>query len=274
MDADTLVDPSYFSEMLKSFESPEVVIVCGRPISVAYNWLTAYRALCYANGHFVYRKAQGRVGMICIAPGCSTMYRSSIFDKLDWMNGTSAEDMYVTIQAYHERLGKIAYAGEAKVYTQTPNTLLGYCKQMFRWYGGTWQVIQKQRVYFRNQLVDWECKLLWTEGFLMAFLRLALPLVALVLPFFVRSPIEMPWYLASALSLVGLVVGSFVMSLPAVCVFAWLERRWDIVRYAPLYQIVWYVDVSFFLMAFWWVIVRRKPVIWRSPARYVETKEA
>src|SRR6185503_17255421 len=101
-----------------------IVAVCGRPISQPYNWLTAYRALNYANGHYVYRRAQGKIGMVAIAPGCATMYRSSVFHKLNWENDTVAEDMFVTIQIYHQNLGQVGYANKAKVYTQTPRTLL------------------------------------------------------------------------------------------------------------------------------------------------------
>lgn len=288
MDADTLVDPTYFTEMLKSFEDPEVVVACGRPISVAYNWLTAYRALCYANGHYVYRKAQGKIGMVCIAPGCSTMYRSTVFDRLDWNNDTVAEDMHVTIQVHHERLGKVAYVVGAKVYTQTPRDLRGYNKQMFRWYTGTWQVIRKQRVYFGNRLVDWECKLLWTEGLVTAILRVVFPVLALLLPLFAEelawlastglvtegtvayySALASPWY-SGLIVFAFLTIGSYLVSLPATFIFAFLERRWDIVKYSPTYPLIRYVDVYFFLRGFWRAMVQNKSIEWFTPTRYAE----
>ena len=288
MDADTLVDASYFTEMLKSFEDPRVVVACGRPISIEHNWLTAYRALCYANGHYVYRKAQGKMGMVCIAPGCATMYRSTIFDRLDWNNDTVAEDMHVTIQVHHERLGKVAYVVGAKVYTQTPRDLRGYNKQMFRWYTGTWQVIRKQRVYFRNQLVDWECKLLWTEGFATAIFRVVIPLLALLLPLFAEKlrwladigvvsdatiayyiALATPWY-SGLQALALLTIGGYVMSLPAIFIFAYLERRWDIVKYSPTYPLIRYVDVYFFLKGFWRAIIQNRTIEWFTPTRYAE----
>ncbi len=288
MDADTLVDEAYFEAMLKSFDDPEVVVACGRPISIKHNWLTAYRALCYANGHYVYRKAQGKIGMVCIAPGCATMYRSTIFDQLDWNNDTVAEDMHVTIQVHHERLGKVAYAVDAKVYTQTPRDLRGYNKQMYRWYTGTWQVIRKQRVYFGNKLVDWECKLLWTEGLITAILRVVFPLLALSLPLFGEKvrwlvsfglvsdgtidyyiALATPWY-SGLLVFAVMTVSSYLVSLPATFIFAFLERRWDIVKYSPTYPIIRYVDVYFFLKGFWRAIVQNRSIEWFTPTRYAE----
>ncbi len=288
MDADTLVDVEYFIWMLESFDDPWVVAACGRPISVRYNWLTAYRALCYANGHYIYRKAQGKLGMVCIAPGCSSMYRTSVFKLLDWRGGTVSEDMDVTIQIHHERLGKIAYVTEAKVYTQTPRTLRDYMKQMLRWYTGTWQVIAKRRVYWGNRRVDWECKLLWSEGVLTAFWRFTMPVMALSLPFIAHKltwlsdiglmsertiqyyiSLSTPWY-SGLLAFAALTGGSFLMSLPSMLIFAWLERRWDIIVYSPTYPFIWYVDVLYFLKGFWRAIIQKGTVKWESPKRYVE----
>jgi len=261
----------------------EVGIVCGRPISQPYNWLTAYRALCYANGHYVYRRAQGKVGMICIAPGCSTMYRSVIFNRLNWKNGTSAEDMYVTIQAYHQGICKIAYANKAKVYTQTPRTLPSYMKQMDRWYGGTWQVIARLRVYWGMMKVDWECKLLWTEGLIMAVFRLVLPFVAILSPLFLKPDASFPWYanlllswitgdpwyLGSLNAVLILMIGGYIGSVPAMLVFAILERRFDIVKYSPLYPMMWYIDAFFFIRAFVKAVILKQDIKWFSPPRYV-----
>lgn len=268
MDADTIVDVGYFTEMLKGFEDEEVVVTCGRPISVAYNWLTAHRALCYANGHYVYRKAQSKIGVVCIAPGCATMYRASIFKKLNWHAGTVAEDMYVTIQIHHEKMGKVAYMGKARVYTQTPRTLSAYCKQMYRWYTGTWEVVRELKVFTGNTKVDWECKLLWTEGMITSIFRLCLPFVLLALPMFFH---ELPWY-SGFIAILGLLVGSYVMSLPSVIIFALLERRSDIVRFSPLFIFIGYVDVFFVLKGFWRAIVQKKSIAWFTPPRYLEKK--
>jgi cellulose synthase/poly-beta-1,6-N-acetylglucosamine synthase-like glycosyltransferase len=289
MDADTLVDQAYFVELLKGFDDPEVVAACGRPISMAYNWLTAYRQLCYANGHYVYRKAQNKVGMITIAPGCATVYRSSIFDKLEWENDTSAEDFYITIQIYHDGLGKVVYMQNAKVYTQTPRTVHDYRKQLLRWFGGTWQVILALKIYWGNRKVDWECKLLWTEGYLSAFTRIGGTLVVAASPFFIEKPTsvprllwwaeeyiltmfswvtDVPWYVGSINALIMMVVGGFIASLPSVLIFALLDRRWDIVKYSPLFLVPRYVDAYVRIEAFVRTVILKKKIGWFSPARY------
>ncbi len=63
------------------------------------------------------------------------------------------------------------------------------------------------------------------------------------------------------------------MSLPATFIFAWLERRWDIIKYVPTYPIIWYVDAFYFLKGFWRAIIQKKSVEWFTPSRYVEAQE-
>ncbi len=265
LDADTLVDVAYFTEILKSFDDQEAVVSCGRPISTPYNWLAAYRGLAYTNGHYVARRAQAKMGAICIAPGCSTTYRSRVFKKLEWGADTVAEDTYITIQVHHDELGKVVYAGEAKVYTQTPRTLYGYMKQKFRWDVGTWQVIRLLRVYWGKKRVDWECKLLWTEGLITATIRLLTTLFLLVSPVF--FPV-LPWY-TGFIAIPLVLIGRYLISLPVVLIFAWLTKRWDIVLYSPTFPLISYIDSCIFLLGFWRAIVQKKSIGWFTPARYI-----
>ena len=78
-----------------------------------------------------------------------------------------------------------------------------------------------------------------------------------------------PWY--SGLEALGLLtIGGYVMSLPATFIFAYLERRWDIVKYSPTYPFIRYVDVFFFLAGFWRAIIQNRTVEWFTPTRYAE----
>lgn len=272
IDADTLVDERYYAEMHHVFrKDQEVMIACGRPIPLRHNWLTEYRALCYANGHYVYRSAQGKYGLITIAPGCSTMYRMSVIPKLDWENGTTAEDMYWTIQVQHQLLGKVAYVGTARVYTQTPRKLMAHCKQRLRWDGGTWQVIRLHKIYKGTMAIDWECKILWTEGLITGTLRMCMPIMLVFAAFYLEEWIRMPWYQGYPLSIVGLYVGGYLLTLPTTIIFTLLMKRWSILLYSPLYMILRDVDAFIFLYSFVKVIILDQKVPWFSPPRYARS---
>ncbi len=246
----------------------QVVIACGRPIPQLYNWLTEYRALCYANGHYVYRSAQTKFGVVAISPGCSTMFRASTFNRLKWDNPTKAEDMYVTIQVHHEHIGRVVYVGNARVYTQTPRTLTGHIKQRLRWDGGTWQVIKAHRVYFGMRAIDWECKFLWTEGLLISVLRMCMPFILIWASVTTQEMTGIPWYFGLPLAIGGLYVGSYLVSLPTMLIFTILMKRWTILKYSPLYMILRDIDHFVFVYAFVLVIILNKDVKWYSPPRY------
>ena len=102
MDADTAVCPGYYYAVRQGFKSPDIVAVCGRPQSLPYNWLTAYRCYSYFMTHSIYRSGQTAMGVITVAPGCST--RTSVFRQLEWSTDTIVEDMHCTIQLHKKSL--------------------------------------------------------------------------------------------------------------------------------------------------------------------------
>ena len=134
LDADSHVAPDYFNEILVRFmEHPDTVLVCGAPHSERHNWLTAYRAFDYAVTLRLYRQGQHRMGVITVAPGCASVYRTRVLHKLQWDSQTLVEDMDLTVQIHRGNLGRIAYSAHAIAYTQDPRTLREYVGQLTRW---------------------------------------------------------------------------------------------------------------------------------------------
>jgi cellulose synthase/poly-beta-1,6-N-acetylglucosamine synthase-like glycosyltransferase len=135
LDADSHVDGNYFLAVIEQFlGDQETVLVCGAPKSERHNWLTAYRALEYAVTLRAYRAGQHKLGVINVAPGCASTYRTNILAKLDWTGGTLVEDMELTVQIHRRSLGSIGYAPDAVAYTQDPRTIREYFGQLT---GGT-----------------------------------------------------------------------------------------------------------------------------------------
>ena len=107
-----------------------------------------------------YRKGQDRLGVITVAPGCASTYKTSIIRSLDWHGGTLVEDMDLTIQIHRQRLGRVRYVREAIVKTQDPRRIGEYVGQLTRWYSGAWQVMRRHRMPFGGQAIDLEFLLL------------------------------------------------------------------------------------------------------------------
>lgn len=253
MDADTMVNSHYFTEVKKGFADKNVAVVCGRPKSVPYNWLTAYRSFVYFLTHFVYRDAQSNMGVINVAPGCAASYRSDVFAQLDWSHDTLVEDMDVTIQVHRKKLGRLIYRPKAEVYTQDPRTLRDYAKQMNRWYTGTWQVGFKHHIFTGWTKLDLEWKLLMGEGLLFATMIALIPLWLCLWPRFVLG---------------GMAFDAFIMSVISI-LCGLLDWRKDVILASPLYVVVRFIDCAVLLSSFWnTVVLRRNQKTWFSVQRY------
>ncbi len=252
MDADTLVDKDYFTAVRNKFTSPDIAVVCGRPLSWRHNWITAYRCWEYYLTHFIYRGGQSNMGVIMVAPGCAATYRSDVFVQLDWSNDTRVEDMDATIQVHRKKLGAICYEPKAVVYTQDPNTIQDFIKQIRRWHGGTWQVVKKYKMFSGTSKIDWEFKLMMGEGVLFSLLFLAAPLWTVLWP-----------------GMVIILVLDVALIVATAAAAAIGDRRIDVLLYSPLFIFLRIIYCSIFLYTFWNVIVQRKQLHgWLKVKRY------
>jgi cellulose synthase/poly-beta-1,6-N-acetylglucosamine synthase-like glycosyltransferase len=254
LDADSHVGAGYFDAVLRAFaDDPQAVLVCGSPRGQAHNYLTAFRTLEYATSLVLYRKGQDRLGVITVAPGCASVYRSSILYRLEWNNGTLVEDMELTIQIHRKRLGRIRFVRDAVVYTQDPRRIREYVGQLTRWYSGTWQVMRLHRLPFGRQRVDAEFGLLIGEGLVYSALVLAVPLLA---------------WLSPTATLRWLLLDQLVSAFGAV-LCAWHLRRPDVLLWFPTFVPLRVIGCMVLVRTFWMEMVRRRTLhTWFSVARY------
>jgi biofilm PGA synthesis N-glycosyltransferase PgaC len=148
LDGDSRVESQFLQAVIKSIdEFPYVALFVGQVKSVKNDHLySAYRAFEYTFSHALSKSAQNNFNVVYVSPGCASIYRSDILNKLEIDNLTLAEDMDLTIQV-HRLGGSVKYIKEAGVLTQDPNNFKDYHKQILRWYRGFWQVIKKHSVF-------------------------------------------------------------------------------------------------------------------------------
>ncbi|MEO5740519.1 MAG: glycosyltransferase family 2 protein [Vicinamibacterales bacterium] len=254
LDADSHVAPQYFTEVLVRFlQDAETVLVCGAPHSESYNWLTAYRAYEYAVTLRLYRQGQHAMGVITVAPGCASVYRTRILPHLDWDSETLVEDMDLTVQVHRQQLGKIAYTPHAVAYTQDPRTLGDYIGQLTRWYRGTWQVMRLRNVPFGRQRIDAEFGVLLAEGLFFALVTMCLPILA--------------WFWPQTVWRWLLIDQAIVLTLAIACALV-LKRR-DILTCFLVFPLLRVVNSAILLQTFWLEVVRRQHTLeWFTVARY------
>ena len=254
MDADTAVCPGYYDAVRESLKDESIVAVCGRPKSLPYNWLTAYRCYSYYMTHTVYRAGQTAMGVITVAPGCSTSFRTSAFKDMQWTTDTIVEDMDCTIQIHKKGLGKITYQPKAVVYTQDPKSLKDYIKQTNRWYTGAWQVGQKHGMMRgRGDKIDWEYRLLLGEALIFGIALTLLPVWIYLIP----RKVEMFVLLNSLL----LILSSFLA--------AYDTKRFDVILFSPVFVFLQTLDLFILLRTFAkTVVLSRHDHAWNHCARY------
>ena len=254
LDADSHVAEGYFDAVQKAFaDDPHAALVCGSPRGQVHNFLTAFRTLEYALSLVLYRKGQDRLGVITVAPGCASVYRSSILGALDWDGGTLVEDMDLTVQIHRKHLGRIRFARDAVVYTQDPRRIREYVGQLTRWYSGTWQVMRLHRLPFGRQRLDAEFALLIGEGLFYSLMVLALPVLACLWP-----STMLRWL---ALDQLVSALGAFLC--------AWHLRRLDVLLWFPTFAPLRVLGCIVFVRTFWREMVRRQTLrTWFSVARY------
>ncbi len=256
-DADTTIDKGYFDVVRERLvREPTIEIVCGRPKSEPYNWLTAHRAVQYWSFHRLHKSAQSRINAILVVPGCAGTYSKRALYAIEWSADTRIGDMDATIQASKKGM-RIVFEPDAVVYTQDPATVRDYTNQLYwRWNRGLWMNMRKHGILWSGpfSMMHWSCRLMFFDQFL--------PLVYLTSLYYFG--LKYSW-----MSL-GIYIGLVVIETIWCAVE---ERRLDIVRYVPIYPIMRIYDLLLFVFSSWNIFVRReKSGVWTSPTRY-EAKE-
>lgn len=186
MDADTRPAADFVEQCLKHLKmgkNKNVPCVVGSVKGLGGSWVGKYRMWEYEIGHAIHKKAQNHLRGILVLPGCATLYRSSIFQKIRLPSGTLTEDMDFTFLLHRQGYSNMIFEENAVVYTIDPQNLKDFISQMGRWYTGFWQAARKHDLPWHGQALDFEVMVLGLEGLVSGIigviLVLTLPLLTL-----------------------------------------------------------------------------------------------
>ncbi|WP_207454619.1 glycosyltransferase family 2 protein [Herbiconiux sp. SYSU D00978] len=154
LDADTRLASDYFETGLPLFTDDVVAVAgCARsqldpaPRTLLGRILVAYRERVYIVMQYFLKFGQAAraLDVIAIAPGFASMYRTRALKHIDIAaENLAIEDYNMTFEVHAKRLGRIAFHPRAAMaYTQDPDTLRDYAKQVLRWNLGFWQTIRR-----------------------------------------------------------------------------------------------------------------------------------
>ncbi len=187
VDADTILADDYLDKALPYFNDPEVVAVAGHATTLwepnKNSWfnrfILSYRERIYFFGQLFIKFGQSwkYINVCQIVPGFASIYRSSILSKINIdPGGLVIEDFNMTFEVHHGHLGKIIYSPEIKAYTQDPDNLKDYFKQIKRWNLGFWQTV------FRH---GYWTSFFWSALFFSIFEVCLSSIILLLLPFYI-----------------------------------------------------------------------------------------
>jgi biofilm PGA synthesis N-glycosyltransferase PgaC len=283
LDADTLPSPDYLSTGLPLFNHRDVVAVAGRALTLTDELpsnrlgqlLLAYRERTYVAVQTLHKFGQAArmANAVSIVPGFASMYRTSILDRVDIAApGLAIEDYNMTFEIHSKRLGRVAFDPmRAHAYTQDPDTLHDYRKQMSRWSLGFWQTVMRHRVQPR---AFWIGLLIFVFEVITSSLLLLLVVPVLVLlgvasallalgydPHGVMSQID------SFVPPAALALGILVPDAALTVYTAIVTRRMRFLLFAPAFPALRVLDAALCLGALRKAIVGTSNGVWSSPTR-------
>ena len=283
LDADTRVEPGYFSAALPLFDDPEVVAVAScvrtaadRALSLAGQLLVGHRRRIYSIGQRVLKFGQTwrRFNATHIVPGFASLYRTSVLPHID-MNppGLVIEDFNMTFEVYQKGLGKVAFSLSAVAVTQDPDNFRDYIKQTRRWALGFWQTVRRHRL--RANLFSAMLSLLLLELVTSSLIFVILPALLLILVIPELYPAAAAWpgfgtvyaLTAAHMKLSVIFFGVALPDLAITLIVTLLERKPSMLLFAGFFPVMRVLDAALGLyaipLAFW----SRSNGRWKSPAR-------
>ena len=174
-DADTKLDGKFVEEAVKSLKGKKISAVCGFVESEDRNWLTRVREIDYIICQTIHKKAQSIINAVFVLAGCASAFRTKDFKKtVSFDHDNITEDLDFT---YKLKLAdkKITYNSKLIVYTQDPDNLKSYIKQIYRWYSGGWTCLRKNIRILKKPNNALILSLTYLEGLIMGILFIFSP---------------------------------------------------------------------------------------------------
>lgn len=152
VDADSRPSKEYIREALPFLRDSEVAAVAGHartlpskePLSLWKQFIVAYRErVWFLFQTFIkFGQTTRRFNVSPIISGFASIYKTRVLRYIDIdPPGLVIEDFNMTFEVHKKNLGKIAYHPRVYAYTQDPDTLRDYFKQVRRWNIGFWQTV-------------------------------------------------------------------------------------------------------------------------------------
>jgi cellulose synthase/poly-beta-1,6-N-acetylglucosamine synthase-like glycosyltransferase len=268
VDADTIISPDYLDYALPYFNDPTVCAVAGHAStlwepqknSFTNNFFLSYRERFYFFIQLIFKFGQSwkYVNVMPIVPGFASIYRSSVLPHIDiTAPGLVIEDFNMTFEVHHKKLGKIIYSPKVIGYTQDPDNLKDYFKQVRRWNLGFWQTVFRHGYWTSSFWVALALNIF--ETIFSSVIFFIFPITVILL--FMTYGFNMP-YLFEVL-IKGVFVGDYILTIVA----AYVEKRPVYLLYGLGFLFLRFIDSIAYLSSIPKAVFAKSTGAWTSPTR-------
>jgi biofilm PGA synthesis N-glycosyltransferase PgaC len=283
LDADTVLSPDYLETGLPMFADPKVAAVSGRASNIWHprlltlrgQFLAAYRELIYVRmQEFIkYGQAWRHANAVVIVPGFASMYRTSALAKIE-VNapGLVTEDLNMTFEVHHRRLGRIAFHPRAAVgYTQDPDTYGDYIRQVKRWTLTLWQTVRRHgplhRGRFGATLLLYLAELLTSSIFAVIMLPMLMLKMCVQMHWIDLGPAGTVGWLFQVFSVQTVLIGVVLPQYVFTILVATMRRRPRYLLLGLGFPILLIIDAAITLYTLPRAWIERSTGAWTSPTR-------
>lgn len=270
LDADTRLTPDYLKTGLPLFAAPDVVAVAGRAKSLpdrgrrnpVARILLTYRERLYTAVQLLlkYGQASGPANVVNIVPGFASMYRTRILPEVDVAApGLLIEDFNMTFEVHAKKLGRIEFHPSAAVaYTQDPDNLSDYARQIRRWQLGFWQTVRRHGMH---RGLFWTVLLVHIVELISASLVLIL-----AIPIVIFSQLTDISLLRPQDLLIGVMLPDYLLTVVAACFL----RRPSMLLWGLAFPLIRLLDSVICLATLVQAWTRTTTGAWASPTRRLQ----
>lgn len=243
-DADGEFDQYYFDELYDNLD-PAYAAATGYMASLPGSYVGNFRNFEYTMAMDITRRYQSILDLISVIPGPTSVFRSDVFDQLDFGTGALCEDFDVTLQIHDRKLGKIKFIETAIARTQDPHDMKNYVKQITRWNRGNLQLFVRNKMWLRLSRVNTFITYQVMQNLMFGMMYIVLlPIISILI------------------GSIYLLAYAFIVDVLTIFAFASYAalrtQRYDTLNSFPLTYLIRWVQLFVFIKCFVEVVILRK----------------
>lgn len=281
VDADTRLKPDYLKLALPFFNDLEVVAVAGYASTIWEPKKLSWRQILFIlHRDRVYFLNQRLVkfgqtwkytNVATIIPGFASIYRTSILKHITMdPPGLVIEDFNMTFEVHHKCLGKIAHHPSVVGYTQDPDNIRDYFRQVKRWHLGFWQTIRLHGFWFSKFWVALTLTLVETILGSLTFLLIPILILISLIPPSLFSSLFWPNYCAWFNLVITFFIIIWSTDYLLTIIVAIFQKRKEYLVVGLFFPFVRLLDALAFLLAIPRAFLVKSNGQWVSPKRRLE----